>query len=180
MLREKLSSFYKGTQYEAGFLECFDAVEEALTEQGIFTPLTMIGALATVRVEVGRAFKPIREYASGEAYEGRRDLGNTDTGDGKKFAGKGYIQLTGRSNYAVYGQKLGLDLISNPELALDVQVGAKILALYFKNRRVNEACNSKNWLLARKLVNGVNRATGMPNGWNEFSSVINQFLNKLK
>jgi len=91
MLKSQFMSFYKGTPYETGASECYDAVEKALFEQGILSRLTLIGALATVRVEVGKAYKPIEEYATGDAYEGRVDLGNTVTGDGRRYKGRGYI-----------------------------------------------------------------------------------------
>ena len=136
----------------------------------------MAGAMATIRVECGKNFKPIMEYASGEAYEGRRDLGNVNQGDGVRYKGRGFIQLTGRSNYQYYGDKLGINLIDNPDLALDVEIGAKILATYFKDRKVDVACLNKDWLTVRKLVNGVNRATGLPNGWSDFQTVIDQYV----
>jgi len=133
---------------------CYDAIQDALMEQGICTVSTMVGALATVRTEVGFKFKPITEYASGAAYEWRKDLGNTQKGDGAKFKGRGYIQLTGRSNYLNYGKRLGLDLIKNPDLALDVKNSARILAVYFKDRKVNIACDKQDWTKVRRLVNG--------------------------
>lgn len=185
MTKEKFLSFYTGTQFYDNAKKAYEAIEKAFLDipcsccgstPSSVSPLVMAGAMATVRVEVGRNFKPIMEYASGEAYEGRKDLGNVEKGDGVRFKGRGYIQLTGRSNYALFGQKLGLDLISNPDLALDVEVGAKILAHYFKDRGVVEACLAKDWLRVRKLINGVNRATGMPNGYQDFINVINQYL----
>jgi len=173
MLLSHFLSFYKGQSNEQSARECYLAVEHALWEERILTPLTLIGALATVRVEVGKNYKPIREFASGEAYEGRLDLGNTEPGDGIKYVGKGLIQLTGRANYANYGKRLGVDLLGNPDLALDLKVSAKILAMYFKDRKVNVACDAKDWEFARRKVNG-----GL-NGYSEFIKVINQFLSKL-
>lgn len=174
MTKEKFLSFYINTPFYAGANECWDAVYNAFGAE--VNPLVMAGAMATVRVECGKRFKPIMEYASGQAYEGRKDLGNINPGDGVHYKGRGFIQLTGRANYASYGQKLGLDLIGNPDLALGVDVGAKILARYFKDRGVVEACLAKDWLRVRKLINGVNRSTGLPNGWLDFKNVIQQYL----
>ena len=53
----------------------------------------------------------------GSKYEGRTDIGNINPGDGPKFLGRGLVQLTGRSNYAISGKKLGIDLENNPDLA---------------------------------------------------------------
>jgi len=168
--KENFMSFYKGTVNEVAASTCFDAIEKALRDLGILTPLTLIGALATVRVEVSKKFLPVEEKASGLAYEGRKDLGNYIKGDGIKFKGRGFIQLTGRENYHVYGNKLGLDLTCNPSLALDVENSAKILALYFRDKGCDRACNNQDWRLARKLVNGGT------NGLDDFLSVVNQYL----
>lgn len=56
------------------------------------------------------------EIASGVAYEGRADLGNTQTGDGARFKGRGLIQITGRNNYSLVSKYFGIDFISKPEL----------------------------------------------------------------
>ena len=147
-------AFYKGEPMEPHASEAFDNIKSALIECGIYTPLTLLGALATSRVEVGRNFLPIAEYASGLLYEYRKDLGNIYSGDGSLFKGRGYIQLTGRNNYRYYGELLGIDLIQSPDLALNPKIASKILALYFKERKVNVACDSEDWVTVRKLVNG--------------------------
>ena len=76
-------------------------------------------------------FKTTVEYASGAAYEGRKDLGNTEPGDGKRFKGRGYIQLTGRSNYAKAGAYFGVDFLKHPEWVAEPEWAAKVSAWFF-------------------------------------------------
>src|SRR5260221_8231731 len=153
--KENFMSFYNGTPYQKGASDCYDAICKALQVKGILTDLVLIGALATVRVEVGRAFLPVTENPLfALRYELRRDLGNVIMGDGVKYRGRGYLQITGHSNYSEYGLKLGIDLLTNPDLALQPSVAANILAQYFKDRDCNVACNEQNWHQVRYLVNG--------------------------
>lgn len=67
-------------------------------------------------------------------YEGRRDLGNTQPGDGWNFHGRGYFQYTGRHNYAEYGRKFGVDLTGNPDIAAEPQIAATLAIAYWKNK----------------------------------------------
>ena len=89
-------------------------IESACAEFGIVSPAAVAMFLAQIAHESGE-LRHVREIASGVAYEGRRDLGNTKTGDGERFRGRGLIQLTGRDNYRRCGQALGIDLIAQPE-----------------------------------------------------------------
>ena len=166
MNKVKFISFYKNNK---DALTCYELISDGLTQAGIYSDNTFIGALATVRVECGRDFKPILEAASGLNYEGRIDLGNRLKGDGIKYKGRGYIQITGKANYDYYGKLIGVDLISNPDLALVPTNAAKILVQYFKDRKVNVACDKQDWVLARKLVNGGT------NGLKDFLNIIKQY-----
>lgn len=67
-------------------------------------------------------------------YEGRRDLGNTEPGDGWKFHGRGYFQYTGRHNYSEYGAKFGVDLVGNPDLAADPKTAAALAIAYWQDK----------------------------------------------
>lgn len=99
-------------------------------------------------------FKTVVEYASGKAYEGRKDLGNNKAGDGVKYKGRGYIQLTGRANYTVYGSRLGLDLVNNPKLA-EIPVNALRIALeYWKVKKLNQYADKNDILTITKRING--------------------------
>ena len=145
-------------------------IESALHQEGIDDRATCIAVIATIITEVGIAFMPIHEYGDTayftRMYEGRADLGNTQPGDGARFAGRGFIQLTGRANYTTYGQRLGLDLVDNPDLALDPHVAALILALYCKDRGVPQLAAAGNWQGVREAVNG-----GL-NGWDTFWAAV--------
>jgi predicted chitinase len=80
----------------------------------------------------------MQELASGQAYEGRRDLGNTQPGDGRRYKGRGPIQITGRANYRAAGKALGLPLEQNPKLAENPEVGFRLAAWYWKSRGLNK------------------------------------------
>ena len=110
-------------------------LQAALNARGIGNRPVQIAALATIGVETG-SFAPIPEFASGDEYEGRADLGNTQPGDGRRYKGRGFIQITGRSNYTTYGNALGVDLIGNPDLALDPNIACQIFAVYFTDHLI--------------------------------------------
>lgn len=99
-------------------------------------------------------FRTTEEFASGEAYEGRADLGNTKPGDGRRYKGRGLIQLTGRANYREYGQRMGLPLEANPELAAEPVLSLRIACEYWKKRKLNTACDEDDVVNATKLING--------------------------
>lgn len=95
------------------------------------------------------------EIASGAAYEGRRDLGNTQPGDGKRFKGRGLIQLTGRANYRQCGQALNLPLEQNPELVVkDPYTNAAVAGWYWQSRNINAAADKGDFERVTRLING--------------------------
>lgn len=99
-------------------------------------------------------YKRLVEMASGSAYEGRRSLGNTEPGDGMRYKGRGFIQLTGRSNYDIYGNKLGVDLEDNPEFAADPDVAAAVAVSYWDSRVNRAAAQQGDVVTVTKNING--------------------------
>jgi len=101
------------------------------------------------------ARNPQRYFA--RKYDGKRILGNTKPGDGYRFRGRGYIQLTGRDNYTRVGRALGIDLVNHPELAADPATAARI-AVYFWKKRVAPRVADFERAGVRDVTRGINPA----------------------
>jgi putative chitinase len=137
---------------------------------------------ATPYHETAHTMQPVKERG-GEAYfrrmydpQGNRPqvahaLGNTEPGDGARFAGRGYVQLTGRANYFKAGRELGLGdaLLDDPDLAMQPDIAAKIMARgmaegWFTGRRLlhflptEGAATRADFMAARRIINGQDRA----------------------
>jgi putative chitinase len=92
-----------------------EPLNECFGEFEINTAKRQAAFIAQVGHESG-SFAFLSELASGDAYEGRADLGNVEAGDGRRFKGRGLMQITGRKNYGTVGEALGLDLLAEPWL----------------------------------------------------------------
>jgi hypothetical protein len=149
-------------------------IVQALEEAGIRCDMVEVAIAATVAIETARTFLPINEYG-GEAYftkhyEGRTDLGNVVPGDGAKYHGRGYVQITGRANYRAYYGVSGCDLEDHPEKALEPRAAARILAAYFTRSGAYQAALHLDWERVRRSVNG-----GL-NSWPEFKACVDGLL----
>lgn len=100
------------------------------------------------------SFHAMEEYASGRAYEGRADLGNTQPGDGVRFKGRGPIQCTGRANYRRYGRAIGIDLERHPEIAAIPSIGLHIALEYWKDRGLNALADADDIMAITRKING--------------------------
>jgi predicted chitinase len=127
--------------------------ETAMREADITTQRRASYFLAQVLHESG-GLRYFEEIASGAAYEGRRDLGNTRRGDGRRFKGRGPIQLTGRANYRAAGKDLGLPLERNPKLAARHDVGWRVAAWYWRTRGLNALADAGDFVGVTRRING--------------------------
>ncbi|MBI1405718.1 MAG: glycoside hydrolase [Caulobacter sp.] len=99
-------------------------------------------------------FVYMEEIASGEAYEGRADLGNTQPGDGRRYKGRGPIQLTGRANFRAFGRNLGIDLEQHPEIVSYPSVGLLCGCLYWDSRGINAKADVDDIEAVTRAING--------------------------
>ena len=129
--------------------------------------------LATSYHETGHTMLPITEYGAVSYFDKYdvgtkigRALGNTEKGDGYRFRGRGYVQLTGRANYVKASHELSVDLIRDPEKALDKTVAAQIMFRgmiegWFTGKKLSDyfSAGKTDWVEARRIINGTDRAT---------------------
>ncbi|HYW14683.1 MAG TPA: hypothetical protein VE891_00825 [Allosphingosinicella sp.] len=135
--------------------------------------------LATAHHETDRTMRPIREYGAAAYFTARydpppagknpriaRELGNIRPGDGARYCGRGFVQLTGRRNYADWSRRLGIDLVGNPALAMEAGVAARILVDgsllgTFTGRKLADHLHDdvSDWRGARRVINGLDKAS---------------------
>ncbi len=138
-------------------------------------------ALGTAWHETAHTMQPIKEYGgpryftrmydvTGERANMAKRMGNVSPGDGPRYCGRGYVQLTWRVNYARAGQKLNVDLVGNPDMAMDPTIAASILRHgmregWFTGKSFQSylpasgLANEAQFQAARRIINGTDKAT---------------------
>jgi len=144
-------------------------------QYGINTPLRIAHFMAQLSHESG-GFKYLKELGNNayfKKYEGRKDLGNIFAGDGLKYKGRGFIQITGRANYTELSKDLKIDFVNNPEL-LEQEANAIISALWFWNKKgLNALADVDNITAITKKING-----GL-NGFEDRKRLLENYKNLL-
>ncbi len=128
-------------------------INDALSRFSILTPRRIAAFLAQCAHESTELLY-MRELASGNAYEGRADLGNTEPGDGPKYKGGGLIEITGRYNYVSCGQAIGVDLVGQPDLIEIPENACMASAWFWKTHGLNELADENKFGTICHKVNG--------------------------
>lgn len=175
-------SFYKTVRSRLGSLaqsqvNGFEAVLDAIFAAPLAHQAYM---LATAWHETATTMLPIKEYGGPTYFEKMYDVagdrpklcianGNTCAGDGGRYFGRGYVQLTWKANYARAGEKLGVDLVENPDLALRPDIAARILRRgmdegWFTGKKNSTylpetgVATREQYISARRIINGTDKA----------------------
>jgi putative chitinase len=126
----------------------------AMQSASIDTSLRQAHFLAQVGHESAE-LRYTEEIASGAAYEGRKDLGNTQAGDGVRFKGRGLMQLTGRANYAAFGNFTEQDLLTHPQLvASDPRLAIDVATWFWTKHDLNALADADDIRAITHRVNG--------------------------
>lgn len=131
-------------------------IVQVMEQREINTPLRRVHFLAQIGHESGE-LRFREEIASGAAYENRADLGNTQPGDGRRFKGRGLIQLTGRANYSAYGRAIGreAEILANPDLIESDPLLCVDVAGWFWNRhKLNSYADADDLATITRRING--------------------------
>lgn len=134
----------------------FAPLVAAMTAADMTTPLRRSHFLAQVGHESGE-LRYTAEIASGEAYEGRRDLGNTQPGDGCRFKGRGLIQLTGRANYIAFGKSMCTDFIvgdAMQRIATEPALAIQAAVWFWQTHALNQLADKDDIVAITRKVNG--------------------------
>jgi putative chitinase len=132
-------------------------IEDAMVEFAIDTPLRQAAFLSQIGHESGGLHWSSEIWGPTSAqlrYEGRKDLGNTEPGDGFRFKGRGLIQTTGRANYEATGDALGVDLISDPVQLAQPELAARSAAWFWSDRGLNELSDTEDFRRITVRING--------------------------
>lgn len=128
-------------------------LNDTMSEFEINTPQRIRMFLAQIGHESGQ-LRYVQELASGKAYEGRKDLGNTSPGDGVRYKGRGLIQITGKYNYGLLSLGLGLPLLEKPELLQEDVNACRSAGWFWNKRNLNALADQGKFQEVTKKING--------------------------
>lgn len=148
----------------------------ACAHYGISTPARVAAFLAQLAHESG-SFRWVRELADGSAYEGRKDLGNTQPGDGPRYRGRGLIQITGRSNYRLAAQRMreldAPDFEDFPDALQEPQWAAWSAADWWAWRGLNDLADRGEFdAITRRINGGTNGAADRRARWERAKAAL--------
>lgn len=130
-----------------------DPLNDAMAEFEINTLQREAAFVAQLAHESGE-FRYVRELATGDAYENRADLGNTQPGDGRRYRGRGLIQITGRDNYRRCGDALDVDLIAEPQRLEGDVLACRSAGWFWRDHGLNELADKRDFRTITKRING--------------------------
>jgi putative chitinase len=154
----------------------YQPLVDAMQEFDINTPNRVAAFMGQILHESGRLLYT-EEIASGHAYNGRADLGNTHPGDGEKYKGRGLLQVTGRNNYISVMLALGVDCLEHPEILAEPVNACRASAWWWKQHNLNQLADLGTQGAFKRITKIIN---GGYNGWEDRLAIYNKAREVLK
>lgn len=158
---------------------CLNLIDKLVNDRNLFYDNDVAYILATVKHETAHTYLPIAEYGFGKG----KSYGEKDPLTDQIYYGRGYIQLTWKENYAKFGQLLGLDLINNPDLALEPDNAYNIMILgmtkgLFTGKKLRDYINDEkiDYLNARRIINGTDQAQLIAGYAQDFENLLKKVM----
>jgi len=157
-------------------VEGMETILAAADEYGLKVRGQLAYVFATAFLETARTMLPIKEYGGTAYYTKLYDVtgqspsrakahGNTEPGDGAKYCGRGYVQLTWKVNYQKASKIVGADLVANPDLAMRPDIAALIMfdgmsKGWFTGKKLDDyiSGSTRDFTNARRIINGTDKA----------------------
>lgn len=149
------------TRFKDRVIALLPGINATFSQFSIDTPLRQAHFLGQVLHESG-GFRWLKELWGPTDAQRRyeppsrlaADLGNTQPGDGKRYMGRGVIQLTGRSNYAQFSKAIGVDVVADPDLVASSPYAVLAAGWFWQTRKINAAADRDDLIRVTRLVNG--------------------------
>ena len=147
-------------------------INRFMAEYRVDTPLRQAAFLGQIGHESAQ-LRYVEELASGQDYEGRKDLGNTEPGDGVRFKGRGLIQITGRANYAALGENFQVDFIANPAMLKEPEWAVRSAFWFWDQKGLNSFADAGDYItITRRINGGTNGLADRQNLYNNAKMVL--------
>lgn len=158
---------------------CLNLIDKLSEDMRLFYTYDIAYILATIRHETANTYLPIKEYGLGAG----KEYGKPDSQTNQTYYGRGYIQLTWKENYAKFGQLLNLDLINNPDLALQPDNAYNIMIEgitkgLFTGKKLRDFINDEkiDYFNARRIINGTDKAELIAGYAEDFEKLLNKVI----
>ncbi len=168
-------SFYLSTQPLPEQKEGFEAIFNYWDDNGLYDGRQLAYAISTVWHESAHTMQPIEEYGKGKG----KEYGKPYPGTGLIYFGRGLVQLTWFRNYMIMGERLGIDLVHHPELALQMEISVKILFEgmihgLFTGKKLDDYFNDEieDPYHARRIINGLDQADRIATHYHRFLKAL--------